>query len=176
MKTLALIACVAVSALAYGQSAMPCPIHEQHQQTSDQHAAGFDARGDQAMGFSHEKSTHHFFLLGNGGTIEVVADDPDDRATRDEIRAHLAQIAGMFTDGDFQIPMFVHDAVPPGVMAMKSKHSAITYVFAPTPSGGQVRIASTDPEAVKAIHEFLVFQIDDHRTGDSKAIAPTPHE
>jgi hypothetical protein len=151
-------------------------MHEQHQKASDQHAASVDARGDHAMGFSHEKSAHHFHLLPDGGTIEVVADDTKDAETRDEIRMHLSHIAGMFTDGDFQIPMFIHDTVPPGVPVMRAKRSAITYSFEPTTNGGQVRIASADPDAVQAIHEFLAFQIDDHRTGEAKVIAPAAHE
>lgn len=176
MKMLVLIASMAFPALVYGQGAMSCPMNEQHQQASDQHAAGVDTRGDHAMGFSHEKSAHHFYLLENGGTIEVVANDPNDIATRDEIRAHLSHIAGMFSDGNFEVPMFIHDTVPPGVPVMKSKHGAITYVFAPTTNGGQVHIATTDAAAVKAIHEFLVFQIDDHRTGDSKGITQPAHK
>lgn len=176
MKILVLVSSMAVPVLAYGQSAMSCPMGEQHQQTSDQHAADVDARGDHAMGFSHDKSAHHFHLLPDGGTIEVVADDANDAATRDEIRMHLSHIAKMFNDGDFQVPMFIHDTVPPGVPVMKSKRSKITYIFEPTTNGGQVHIVSADPAAVKAIHEFLAFQIDDHRTGDSKVIAaPGPH-
>jgi hypothetical protein len=34
------------------------------------------------------------------------------------------------------------------------------------PTGGRLRITTTDTEALKAIHQFLTFQIDDHRTGD----------
>jgi hypothetical protein len=141
---------------------------------SDDHASGVDARGDHAMGFSHEKSAHHFRLLSDGGAIEVVANEPDDRATRDEIRAHLSHIAQMFTEGDFQLPMFIHDKVPPGVTVMESKRAAISYTFEPTPTGGRVRIATADKDALGAIHQFLAFQIDDHRTGDSKGVE-TPH-
>ena len=148
----------------------------QHQEAADPHAGGVDARGDHAMGFSHDKSAHHFHLLPDGGTIEVGADDASDATTRDEITMHLSHIAKMFTDGDFQVPMFIHDTVPPGVPVMKAKRSAITYAFEPTRNGGQVRIASADPDAVRAIHEFLTFQIDDHRTGDPEVIAAPAHE
>jgi hypothetical protein len=137
---------------------------------SDDHAAGLDARGDHAMGFSHEKSSHHFRLLLDGGAIEVVANEPDDSATRDEIRAHLSHIAQMFAEGNFQVPMFIHDTMPPGVYVMESKRSAISYTFEPTPSGGRVHIATADKDALEAIHQFLGFQIDDHRTGDSKTV------
>jgi hypothetical protein len=139
---------------------------------SDDHAADVDARGDHAMGFSHEKSAHHFRLLPGGGMVEVVANDPDDSVTRDEIRAHLSHIAQMFAEGDFQLPMFIHDKVPPGVPVMKSKRAAISYTFDPTPTGGRISIATADKDALEAIHQFLAFQIDDHRTGDPKAIEP----
>lgn len=87
-------------------------------------------------------------------------------ATRDQIRAHLAHIAALFTSGDFDIPMFIHDRVPPGVPVMKARAAAITYTYQETKHGGQVRIKTTDPDALQAVHEFLVFQIQDHRTGD----------
>jgi hypothetical protein len=144
-------------------------MHKQ-QGVSDDHALGVDARGDHAMGFSHETSAHHFFLLADGGAIEVDAKDQDDRVTRDEIRMHLSHIAQMFTEGNFQVPMFIHDTLPPGVTVMESKRSAISYTFEPTPTGGRVRIATPDKDALEAIHQFLGFQIDDHRTGDSKAV------
>jgi hypothetical protein len=123
------------------------------------------------MGVSHEKSTHHFRLLANGGAIELTANDPDDKVTRDEIQKHLSHIVQMFTSGNFQIPMFIHDTVPPGVPVMKSKHASITYVFEPMPSGGRVRITTTDAEALKALHQFLTFQIDEHRTGDLHSVS-----
>jgi hypothetical protein len=44
---------------------------------------------------------------------------------------------------------------------------AINYTFQPTDRGGQVRIVTHEPDALKAIHEFLAIQVRDHRTGDS---------
>jgi hypothetical protein len=52
---------------------------------------------------------------------------------------------------------------------MKSKRASIAYVFEPILSGGRVRITTTDAEALKAVHQFLTFQIDDHRTGGPNA-------
>jgi hypothetical protein len=142
------------------------------QQMPDAHAAGVDARGDHAMGFSHETTAHHFLLSQSGGAIEVDAKDTEDVTTRDQVRMHLTHIAQMFTEGNFQVPMFIHDTVPPGVAVMESKRSEISYKFEPTLNGGLVRITTTDKDALQAIHEFLAFQIDDHRTGDSKAVEP----
>ena len=166
MKTLILISILCLNVGGHAQSTTECPMHDQHQKAGD-HAAGVDSRGDHAMGFSHESADHHFTLLPDGGTIEVVIKADHDDATRDQIRLHLTHIAGMFSDNNFEIPMFIHDRVPPGVPVMKEKHSAITYTFEPTERGGQVRIVTHNPKALKAVHEFLAFQIQDHRTGDS---------
>ncbi len=171
MKTLLLVASLAIPALASGQSATMCPM-DAHQQATDPHAAYVDARGDQSMGFSHEKSAHHFRLYPDGGAIEIRANDPNDTVTRDEIRTHLGHVAQMFAAGDFQVPMFIHDTMPPGASTMEAKRGAIAYSFEATQDGGRVRITTTDSEALEAIHQFLVFQIQDHRTGDSGSIEP----
>jgi hypothetical protein len=168
MKTLVLAVSLALPALAAGQSPTECPMHKQT--PADDHAIGVDTRGDHAMGFSHEKSAHHFRLLSDGGAIEIVANEPNDSATRDKIRAHLSHITQMFTEGDFQVPMFIHDKVPPGVPVMESRRTAIAYTFEPLHRGGRVRIATADKDALEAIHQFLAFQIEDHRTGDTKSV------
>jgi hypothetical protein len=146
---------------------MDCPIH---QSAADQHAVGVDMRGDHAMGFSHENTKHHFELLSNGGIIEVDANSETDATTRDQIREHLTHIASMFSANNFEVPMFIHGTVPPGVPVMKEKHAAITYTFMQTPKGAMVRIVTRDPEALKAVHKFLAFQIKDHRTADPTAV------
>ena len=130
------------------------------------HHSGVNSRGDQAMGFSHDKTTHHFLLRSDGGVIAIEANDPMDTESRDEIRQHLTHIAGMFSAGNFEAPMFIHDQVPPGVPVMKSLKTRITYKFELLEHGGQVRIVTKDSEAVKAVHDFLRFQITDHKTGD----------
>jgi hypothetical protein len=154
------------------QGKMVCPML---QNTVDPHAAGVDQRGDHAMGFSHETTKHHFKLMSDGGAIEVDADNEADTTTLDQIRQHLTHIASMFSAGNFEMPMFIHDTVPAGIPVMKEKHGTITYTFQPTSKGAMVRIATHDPDALKAIHQFLAFQIEDHRTGDSTSVEmPSP--
>lgn len=123
-------------------------------------------RGEKGMRFSPAKTTHHFLLKSDGGVIAVSANDPKDSETRDQIQTHLSHIAHAFSQGDFDIPMFVHDQTPPGVAEMKRLQGAITYRYAPSDGGGQVNVSSDSAEAVKAIHEFLKFQIREHKTGD----------
>jgi len=145
-----------------------CPMYSQ----PASHEAVVQNHGDQAMGFPHDKTTHHFRILSDGGSIEVTANNPNDIANTTAIRSHLTHIAGMFNNGDFSTPMFIHDGLPPGVTTMKLVKSAIRYSYEEIPAGGRVRIKSDDPVAVAAIHDFLRFQITEHRTGDN-AEAPS---
>ncbi len=135
-----------------------------------QHQQGVQTRGDQAMGFSHEMTTHHFLLTKDGGVIEVEADNPNDKASRDAIRQHMEHIAMMFSEGDFNAPMFIHAQTPPGVPTMKRLKDQITYRAQPTAQGAEVRITTANAEALEAVHQFLTFQIKDHHTGDSTEV------
>lgn len=138
--------------------------HHPHHQ--ERHVDGVNKRGDHAMGFSHETTTHHFRLTGDGGAIEVTANDPNDAASHEQIRTHLTHIAKLFKEGDFSAPVFIHDEAPPGVAAMKRLKADITYTVETIESGARVRIASANAEAVEAIHGFLRYQIKEHQTGD----------
>jgi hypothetical protein len=137
----------------------------------DARHAGVVERGDHVMGFSHDKTTHHFRLLNDGGTIEAVANDPADAASRHEIREHLQHIATMFSQGDFNAPMLIHARTPPGVPTMKKLRNQIQYRVEDVPTGARVRVSSSNPKAVAAIHDFLRFQIQDHQTGDPLAVS-----
>ena len=139
------------------------PVHDHH--------AGVDRRGDAVMGFSHEKTTHHFYLTATGGLIEITANDAADAESAAQIRGHLGHIRQMFADGDFTAPILIHAADPPGTSAMTRLKGAIRYSVEEIPSGGRIRIASENAEALRAIHEFLRFQITDHRTGDPLTIS-----
>jgi hypothetical protein len=153
---------------------MPCPMHKQHANTAS-HQADVERHGDEAMGFSHDKTTHHFLLYPDRGAIEVTANDRADSDSVQAVRTHLTYIATMFSDGNFATPMFIHSQVPPGVSIMQNEHANITYTFEELPAGGSVRIKSSNTEAVQAVHEFLRFQIEDHQTGDSTAITQPTH-
>jgi hypothetical protein len=156
---------------AMAQDMSSCPMHDEHmKQAGSDHHTGVDARGDHQMGFSHEKTTHHFRLFADGGAIEVTANDAGDTESRDQIQGHLAHIAQLFAAGNFQIPMLVHDQVPPGVPVMKERKSRIHYSYENNETGGSVRITTKDEKALAAVHEFLRFQITDHRTGDALTV------
>ena len=144
------------------------PLHARPWQSGE--CPHMTSRGGQDMGFSQTTTTHHFLLKADGGTIAVTANDEKDAVTREQIREHLAHIAGAFAHGDFDIPMFIHDQTTPGVPEMKRLSRKIRYQFHETDKGGQVEISSTDNEAIRAIHDFLLFQIREHKTGDPTSL------
>lgn len=139
-----------------------------------EHQEGVVHRGDDVMGFSHEKTSHHFRLYSDGGAIEADAKDAKDTASRDQIRMHFGHIATMFTEGNFSAPMLIHEQNPPGTEAMKRLRTAIEYKLESTEKGARIRITTKDAEALRAVHEFLRFQIADHQTGDSIEVTKVP--
>jgi hypothetical protein len=134
---------------------------------SDMQDEKMNERGDHVMGFDHAKTTHHFRLLADGGSIEVGANSPQDTESRDQIRLHLGHIAKMFASGNFNAPMLIHDQIPPGVPTMQKLKSDIQYKFEEMERGARIRISARSPEAWQAIYDFLRFQIKEHKTGDS---------
>ena len=110
---------VVVALLVVSSIGIPLPAQQREtEQSQSAHHSEMMKRGEQAMGFSQEETTHHFRLYKDGGAIEVVANDPKDTASRDQIRMHLSHIAKMFSAGNFEAPMFIHATTPPGVPTM----------------------------------------------------------
>jgi hypothetical protein len=151
------------------------PVCAAVQQTSPPSEAarqgGVAQRGEQQMGFSHDATTHHFRLFKDGGEILIEANDPNDKASIEQIRIHLSHLVNMFSNGNFNAPMFIHDSNPPGVATMTRLKSDIRYTVTETDRGARIRILTSSPETTDAVHAFLLFQIIDHKTGDSPAIA-----
>lgn len=164
-----------LASAAQAQAPNNCPMHAQHMaaqtqaHSSDHDFAAMQQRGEKAMGFDQEKTTHHFLLTDDGGRIEVQVNSADDRANVDNIRRHLQQIAKAFASGDFAIPMQVHEQTPAGTAEMQRLKDHTNYRYQELPQGGAVVISSADAEAVAAIHDFLRFQITEHHTGDPVA-------
>jgi len=134
--------------------------------------AALQARGKIAMGVDQYTSTHLFDDLPDGGRIELQRDRDDPGGVR-TIREHLRGIAEAFSTGDFSTPAFVHMQDVPGTTVMAERRSAIRYVFSELPRGGEVRITTSDPVALKAVHDFLAFQRQDHRAHGRGALTKT---
>ena len=156
--------CAGMSGLTAGQAAQAhdhasCPHRPQ-----DAHAAGVDQRHDETTGMAADTSVHHFEITSRGGVIRLEAAEAMDESGRDQARGHLQHVAASFAAGDFAMPRFIHGQTPPGAATMARLKESIRYRYEPTDRGGRVTIDTSSREARKAIHEFLRFQMRDHRT------------
>jgi len=61
------------------------------------------------------------------------------------------------------LPGVVHAGEVPGTRVMAEKRSTIAYRALNRARGAEVRITTSDPAAVGAVHAFLKFQRSDHR-------------
>ena len=165
------LATLALAPIARAQhSAMPQGMtHEEHMKQM-QKEEEMKAHGKQAMGFDQDTTTHHFTLAADGGAIAVDTVATGDQATRNQIRAHLKEIAVSFKQGDFAKPLMTHSEQPPGVPVMQRLAAKMSYTYADTDRGGRVQIVTSDPEALAAVHAFLTYQITEHGTGDPVAV------
>ena len=140
--------------------------HDRAHRTAQEDSAfrAMQARGLAVMGVDQYTSVHRFDALRDGGRIELRR-DRDDSAGASTIRAHMRVIARAFAAGDFSATADVHDETVPGVPVMRARRLAISYEVFDLPRGAELRIRSTDPLAVEAIHLFLAYQRREHRTG-----------
>ena len=129
---------------------------------ADSAYAAMQARGHAAMGVDQYTSAHVFEDLPDGGRVVLDRDRADDSAGVATIRAHMHDIAAAFARGDFATPGFVHARDVPGTAVMAARRDAIAYTPVDRPRGGELRISTRDPDAVRAIHEFLAVQRRDH--------------
>ena len=116
------------------------------------------------MGFDQQRTAHHFFLFNDGGAIDVSVKEAGDTANREAIQSHLLHIAAMF-GGNFDAPMLVRLDKVPGTKTMAARKAAIRHEYVETANGG-VNIFTSNRETLDAVHEFLKFQIAEHKTGD----------
>jgi hypothetical protein len=123
--------------------------------------AGVQSRGQAAMGVDQYTSTHVFEPLADGGRIELQRDDQDSIGTI-QIQQHMRQIAASFAAGDFRLPGFVHARSVPGAEVMAARRTEISYAVEDLPRGAALRLRSDSPGVVRAIHDFLQFQRQDH--------------
>ena len=158
-----------ILAITFGAGLVACaqePQSTDPQKVKPDSMESMNKRGDMVMGFDHTKTTHHFLLKTDGGVIQIEANDGADTANRDEIRGHMRHIAKMFGESNFSAPMLIHEQNPPGAEVMKRLKAKIKYEFGENERGAFIRISTSDGDALKAIHEFLRFQIKEHMTGD----------
>lgn len=133
--------------------------------------AAMQERGQMAMGVDQYTSSHTFDALPDGGRIQLVR-DANDTLGVEQIRAHLRLIQHAFRSGDFSTPAFVHMRTLPGADVMAKKRDVIAYSYADVPRGGEVRMTTSDPDALAAIHEFMGAQRAEHHAMGAGSATP----
>ena len=179
MKILLYGTAMLIAALtAVGDEHAGCAAHEQHAEkgkhesgprSDAEHGAGVDHRHD-SLGMSHEASRHNFRLYANGGAIELRATKEGDDETIQAIRDHLRDVVKQFERGEFGTPQFVHGHSPDGIETMAKRKNAIDWKYEDLPEGGRIRIRTADTVSLAAVHDFLKFQVIEHRTGDKGVV------
>lgn len=164
--TLALVTLLGGAWPAAQHPAMPAGMsHEEHlrQMQKDEE---LKHRGTLAMGFDQDKTVHHFLLQPSGGTIVVTSKDAADAESIGQVRSHFREISESFGNGLFDKPVATHGELPPGAGAMATNKARITYRYEERAGGAAVVIETADQDALRAIHDFLRYQIVEHKTGD----------
>ncbi len=156
---------VATPAIAQHQ-AMPAGMSHDEHLKQIQKDEDLKHRGALAMGFDQDRTEHHFLLRASGGAIVVTVKRASDVQSLGQIRSHLAEIAAAFSAGEFDKPLATHGEVPPGADVMAANRRTIAYRYEDLPQGGRVVIVTSDLKTLKAVHDFLRYQIAEHKTGD----------
>lgn len=130
---------------------------------SDTAFKAMDVRHGEVVGTDPMALEHQFVSQPDGGDIILERQIHEDMGIN-QIRAHLLLISRSFARGDFSLPGFVHEKPVPGTVVMAQRAGQISYTVEDLPHGGVVHIRTEDPEALKAIHSFIAFQIAEHRT------------
>ncbi len=135
-----------------------------HAAAPDTAFAAMQQRGKKAMNVDQNMAHHRFTSMPDGGQIELTSDVADTAAVNG-IRRHIAEIQQAFSTGDFSTPAFVHMQKVPGTATMAERKALITYKAIEISRGARLRLTTRDPEALKAIHQFMEFQRTEHRAG-----------
>jgi hypothetical protein len=119
------------------------------------------AKGAEVMPFDLERTTHIFSKQEHGGVQQVIADDGDAEQIA-LIRAHLAEEAARFSQGNFHDPAMIHGEQMPGLHELMMGASQITIDYSELPAGAQILYTTADPVLVTAIHGWFDAQVADH--------------
>jgi hypothetical protein len=166
MRLTSMLMLATVLTIPFPLSAQTHADHTHRAAREDSAFRAMQARGRLVMGVDQYTSTHRFDALPDGGRIELRR-NRDDSAGTASIRAHVKEIARAFAAGDFAAPAGVHAERVPGVPVLRARRAAIRYDVSDVPRGAELRIRSSDPLAVKAIHRFLAYQRTEHRAASA---------
>jgi hypothetical protein len=133
-------------------------------------------RGATVMPFTLSATTHVFTKSADGGVQRVIAKAPGDKVQVQAIRAHLSDIATLFSRGDFSAPLKIHGADMPGLAQLRAAPPGrITIKYRELPAGAEIAYATSDPALTKALHLWFDAQLSDHGHDALAGEAPARH-
>ncbi len=118
-------------------------------------------RGIEVMPFDLERTTHIFEKRADGGLQQIVSDDKDSEQIA-LIRAHLAEEAGRFSEGDFHDPSMIHGDDMAGLHELVMGAGEISIVYSDIDEGGQILFTTEDAALIEALHAWFDQQVADH--------------
>lgn len=124
-------------------------------------------RFSKALGTDVDKVAQHYYLVKNGGVIELSAKDPNDTATVKAIQKYLDMQKDLFEKGKNESETEVHGKMPDGAPAMKKLRNDITFYSSKTDEGGVLRMFTVSDQAKQAVYEYIKWEIGEHQTGDA---------
>ncbi len=130
-------------------------------------APEMNSRFGKVLGTDVEKISQHYYLVKNGGVIELTAKDPSDAGSVKAIQKYLDMQKDLFEKGKNETEVEVHGKVPDGSLALKKLRNDITFYTSKTEDGAVLRMFTTNDQAKQAVYEFIKFQIGEHQTGDA---------
>ncbi len=149
-----LVVIVLGSALVIAQSAPANPEQE------------VDTRFSRALGVPLDKVTIHYYLVKNGGVIELSAKNTGDSGTIAALQKYLQNQKDLWEKGKETAVTEVHMHPPEAAATMRKLRNDITFYAAKTDNGGVLRMFSINDQARVAIQDYLRFEINEHKTGD----------
>lgn len=113
-----------------------------------------------------------FEPLQTGGRIELQTEATDDERVR-RIRRFVRDLMLALRSGDFSAPPVTHLSTVPGAEAMAARRGVIYYSYRELPGGAELLITTRDLDAVRAVHNFLLFERSEPR---GRIIGDPPEE
>ena len=127
-------------------------------------------RFSHSLGVTLDKVVVHFYLVKNGGVIELAAKDANDNTTINALQKYLQNQKELWEKGKESAVTEVHAKPPEAALTMRKLRNDITFYMAKTDNGGVLRMFSINDQAKNAIQDYLKYEIAEHKTGDSPTI------
>jgi hypothetical protein len=100
-----------------------------------------------ALNFTAYAQDQRILLAPDGGSIKITTNQPNDEDSIDEIRLVLNHLAVQYSTGTLKLPF----------------HHHITYTCEKLPTGAVLRLRTSHPDALKAVHQFLKLKTQPYR-------------